>query len=150
MKRHRHTNERRWECRLCNCFQAISLRTLLNHYNKVHGNEPNFQVVCGIENCPATFTKYNSLYKHITRSHKEVYDGNIEDNADAEFNNEDNIDDIDHHFTVESDESSSAEELELEMNIDENQNVDNIDITKSAASFLLKVKERNKIPQYIA
>ncbi|XP_028417997.1 uncharacterized protein LOC114542721 [Dendronephthya gigantea] len=147
MKRHRHTNERRWECRLCNCFQAISLRTLLNHYNKVHGNEPNFQVVCGIENCPATFTKYNSLYKHITRSHKEVYDGNIEDNADAEFNNEDNIDDIDHHFTVESDESSSAEELELEMNIDENQNVDNIDITKSAASFLLKVKERNKIPQ---
>ncbi|XP_028417765.1 uncharacterized protein LOC114542402 [Dendronephthya gigantea] len=59
------------------------------------------------------------------------------------------MDDIDHHFSVDSasDESSSDEELELEMNIDKNQNVDNIDITKSAASFLLKVKERNKIPQ---
>lgn len=130
MKRHRRTNETRWECRLCNCFQAISLRTLLNHYNKVHGNEPNFRVVCGIEKCPAIFAKYNSLYKHIIRSHKEVYDDNIEDNADPEFNHNNDIDDIDdgsdsdiyinNHVTVDSaDEGSSAEELELDM--DENQ-----------------------------
>ena len=120
MKRHHRANGKRWACRSCNCFQAISLRTLLNHY------EPNLRVVCNVDECPAIFTKYNSLYKHITRCHNEVYNDNIEDNANAEFNhnNENDINDMDddsvadtyiNQVSDDSDESSSAEELETHM-----------------------------------
>ena len=72
MKRQRRTNETPWTCTCCNYFQAISLRTLLNHYNKVHGHETNFRVVCNVDDCPAIITKYNSLYKHITRCHEDA------------------------------------------------------------------------------
>ena len=58
-----------WHCALCNSFQALTLRILLRHYNSVHANEPNFQVVCSVEGCPAKFTLYNSFYKHILKKH---------------------------------------------------------------------------------
>ncbi len=85
MKRRHH--EQRWECRICNCFHSLSLRTLLSHYNKVHGNEPNFRVVCNVDDCPAIFTKYNSLYKHVKRCHGDIYNVTMEENPDAEFRN---------------------------------------------------------------
>ena len=75
-------------------------------------------MVCNVDECPAIFTKCNSLYKDITRCHNEVYNDNIEDNADAEFNhnNENDIDDMDDDSVADryinqvSDENSSAEE----------------------------------------
>ena len=46
---------------------------MLRHYNSVHANEPNFQVVCSVDGCPAKFTLYNSFYKHILKKHKQYY-----------------------------------------------------------------------------
>ena len=92
MKRERRTNETPWTCTCCNYFQAISLRTLLNHYNKVHGHETNFRVVCNVDDCPAIFTKYNSLYKHITRCHEDVYNETVKGNSDVD-NTEDKVND---------------------------------------------------------
>lgn len=63
-----------FRCFRCNAYQALTLRRLLNHYFTVHSNETNFRVICGVNNCPAMFTKYNSLYKHVTRQHRETYD----------------------------------------------------------------------------
>ena len=62
-----------FRCSRCNAFQALTLRGLLNHYYTVHSNETNFRVVCGVNDCPAIFTKYNSLYKHVTRQHRDIY-----------------------------------------------------------------------------
>ena len=70
-----------WVCTICNVFQAITLRNLLSHYNRVHGNESNFRVVCNIDECPASFTKFNSFYKHVRRSHQQAYEGSIVDNV---------------------------------------------------------------------
>ena len=78
-------------------------------------------MVCNVDKCLAIFTKYKSLYKHITRCHNEVYNDNIEDNADAKFNhnNENDIDDMDddsvadihvNQVSDDSDESGSAED----------------------------------------
>ena len=66
--------EKGFRCSRCNAFQALTLRGLLNHYFTVHSNETNFHVVCGVNDCPAIFTKYNSLYKHVTRQHRDTYD----------------------------------------------------------------------------
>ena len=66
-----------WHCTLCNSFQALTLRILLRHYNSVHSNEPNFQVACLVQGCPAKFTIYNSLYKHVLKYHKDDYEGEI-------------------------------------------------------------------------
>eukprot|EP00111_Clytia_hemisphaerica_P013852 TCONS_00040766-protein len=62
-----------FKCLKCNRFEALSLRCLLNHYRSTHANESSFNVTCNVDGCPATFSIYNSLYKHITRKHKEVY-----------------------------------------------------------------------------
>jgi hypothetical protein len=62
-----------YECSRCDAFKSLILRTLLNHYHTVHCNEPNFNVICGVGGCPATFTKYNSFYKHVTRKHRDAY-----------------------------------------------------------------------------
>lgn len=61
------------KCTLCNNFQSLLLRQLLNHYRCVHANEISFSVRCNIDGCPATFQIYNSLYKHVTRKHKDEY-----------------------------------------------------------------------------
>ena len=63
-----------FKCLLCKSFQSLSLRLLLNHYRCVHANEPSFTVKCNVNNCPAEFSLYNSLYRHVTRKHKEIYD----------------------------------------------------------------------------
>ena len=43
----------------------------------MHSNEPNFQVACSVQGCPAKFTVYNSLYKHVLKYHKDDYEGKI-------------------------------------------------------------------------
>lgn len=66
-----------FKCLLCSHFQALSLRNLLNHYRTVHSNQSSFFVTCNVDGCPATFTLYNSLHRHVTRKHKDVYQGII-------------------------------------------------------------------------
>ena len=62
-----------YKCSRCDEFQSLILQNLLNHYNVVHCNEPNFNVICGVGGCPATFAKYNSFYKHVVRKHQDSY-----------------------------------------------------------------------------
>ena len=97
MKRRRC--QERWTCNICNCFQAILLRTLLSHYNKVHGNAPNFRVVCNVDHCPAIFMKYISLYKHVIRWHEHFYNATIEETPDDEFRNNGDVNDINDRFS---------------------------------------------------
>ena len=61
-------------CSCCNAFKSLTLRALLNHCFVVHRNEPNFQVACNVDGCPAVFKKYNSFYKHVCKQHRAVYD----------------------------------------------------------------------------
>ena len=110
-----------WVCTICNVFQAITLRNLLSHYNRVHGNESNFRVVCNIDECPASFTKFNSFYKHVRRSHQQAYEGSIVDNVN-EVSEENASQVLDIHVPDTRDsspESSSSEEFEMTMDCNE-------------------------------
>ena len=111
-----------WICSICNVFRAINLRALVSHYNRVHANESNFRVVCNVDECPASFTKFNSFYKHVRRSHLHAYEGAILENS-SELNEENTsqvLDNVSPDDTLDSDpESSSSEELEMTVDYDE-------------------------------
>ncbi|CAB4011233.1 Hypothetical predicted protein [Paramuricea clavata] len=62
-----------FKCSICKTVQSLILRNLLNLINTVHCNEPNFSLICGVGGCPATFTKYNSFYKHVLKKHRQPY-----------------------------------------------------------------------------
>ena len=60
-------------CRSCQSFRCISLRILLQHIHSVHSQDLNFKIKCCINDCPFYFVKYNSLYKHTVKHHKNEY-----------------------------------------------------------------------------
>ena len=70
-----------WKCSLCAAFVAITLRVLMNHYYTVHSNEVNFSVRCGINECPATFKRYHSFYKHIRKKHHHEYESKVKEDV---------------------------------------------------------------------
>ena len=71
-----------WKCFACVTFVALTLRALMNHYYSVHSSNPNFFVRCGVDDCPATFTRYHSFYKHVVRKHNEKYEKRLEEILD--------------------------------------------------------------------
>ena len=46
----------------------------------------NFKVTCGVNGCPATFTKHNSFYKHVLKHHKQLYEGSSYGDINHAFN----------------------------------------------------------------
>lgn len=60
-------------CSICETFQSLTLRSLLNHIHVVHSHLPNFNTKCPVDTCGIIFTRYNSLYKHVTRHHGNTY-----------------------------------------------------------------------------
>lgn len=70
-----------WRCSLCPVFVALTLRVLMNHIYTVHSNKINFFVRCGVNNCPATFQRYHSFYKHVKKKHDKEYEGAKECNS---------------------------------------------------------------------
>lgn len=61
------------------------------HYFSAHSKDLNFFVKCGVNNCPATFRRYHSFYKHVARNHKEEYQTDIGGPGDILRNNHDTI-----------------------------------------------------------
>ncbi|XP_066931778.1 uncharacterized protein [Clytia hemisphaerica] len=113
-----------FRCLLCNYFQALSVRLLLDHYRSVHANQSSFNVKCNVDGCVATFSLYNSLYKHITRKHKEVYhqqpyaiQGRQQPNGEIQLNEEEEAvpDGIEHvQYEVDQHEGDDAIPLAAE------------------------------------
>ena len=62
-----------FNCSRCGLFQCLNLRALLNHIYPVHSQDLNFRIVCCVDGCSISFMKYNSLYKHIIRNHRTLY-----------------------------------------------------------------------------
>ena len=64
--------ERLYRCNICLEFVSDSLQLLITHIGRVHRDEPNFHVVCGIDGCARTFKKFLSLRNHLIRKHNIV------------------------------------------------------------------------------
>lgn len=79
----------------CNCnFQSLKLRILLRHIYHSHSQELNFRTNCPCNDCYAVFNKHNSLYKHVIRNHKELFnEQRQQQQVNIQNNNVDNADD---------------------------------------------------------
>ena len=61
-----------WRCPLCHFFAARALKGVLRHIGAVHAHEANFQVICGVQGCPRSYSNYHSYKKHMYQKHREV------------------------------------------------------------------------------
>ena len=57
-------------CWICYNFAGRTLKGVLRHMRSVHSHESNFHLVCGINSCPRTYTKFPSFKKHLYRHHR--------------------------------------------------------------------------------
>ena len=60
----------RYDCPLCN-FASPTRNQWISHLRSVH-NDDNFNVVCGISDCKATYTKCASFVSHVYQKHREA------------------------------------------------------------------------------
>lgn len=62
-----------WLCGICGDGSG-TLKQCMKHIKRAHfETEPTFTLVCGIEGCPATYTIYESWYRHVSIKHGEYY-----------------------------------------------------------------------------
>ena len=77
-----------YRCSICLEFVAPSIKSLLVHIGRVHGNEENFHVTCGVNSCARTYKKFESLRLHFFRKHDlQTQLQNQDDCAAQEFDN---------------------------------------------------------------
>ena len=113
-------------CSHCHQFSALKMSSVLRHIGRVHSHDPDFRMVCGINDCPRTFRGYYSFRKHLHRSHPDVFKDNIKVSNPVQM--EQNY----HKFEGEAESSV------------ENETVKRL---HSPALFLLKAKEIHRINQ---
>lgn len=61
-----------WKCLFCAGFTALYLSFLLTHLNSMHGDETNFEINCGLDDCDSTFSKTNTFVRHVQNSHRNL------------------------------------------------------------------------------
>ena len=58
-----------FRCSISLEFVSESIQTVVKHIGRIHQNEPNFHVVCGISGRAKTFKKFLSFKNHLIRKH---------------------------------------------------------------------------------
>ena len=128
----------RYRCNVCREFVAESIHLLLTHIGRIHRNEPNFHVVCGLNGCAKTYKNFWSFRNHLIRKHgivtaKEGIGGNRQD-LNQDHNEEDVINEIGVQIEAEGQEDNFDRE---------------IDLSKTNALCILKFKETTRVPQTV-
>lgn len=118
----------RFNCCYC-IFNTVKFETLMKHYRFVHGNNPNFRIVCGINGCAKNYSNVRTYRRHIRLKHELFW---------LEVTNADVINDN----GVEND-----DQLPIEENHAIADDAVDIDVNREVSMFLLKLREIHKIPQ---
>ena len=62
-----------FRCAICLFVCVYSLKELMSHMRSCHGLDYNSHIICGIDNCPASYKKHNSFFKHCKSKHAEYW-----------------------------------------------------------------------------
>ena len=117
-----------FECSICNHYTATTMAAVLKHVGCVHAHEPNFHIICGINECPRTYKNYHSFRKHLTRNHPDCI------SSHQIVTHSQRLDESPHDNSVYFDDNAMVESRESTNN-------------HSAALFILKTKEVLNISQ---
>lgn len=58
---------------MCNSALA-TFASLLNRYQRVHGQDSNFNVVCGVNGCGCTYKNFYGYRSHLQRHHARFWE----------------------------------------------------------------------------
>ncbi len=133
-----------YQCKYCP-YLADSLSKRLDHSKYVHSNQPGFEIICQIDNCPKKYTCVRSLHKHIKRKHTAAAQSLVKRNVSCKGLD---VLQVPHN----------AEGHDFETMSDQDENQDEIlhgatsapvqhDYQEQHATFLLTLKEFNRVPQ---
>lgn len=75
-------------CPMC-YFKYESNDYMLRHVVRYHQLDPRFKVQCNKEGCSATFTKWKSYQRHVSRKHNEILNENYACNDFQDHNEDD-------------------------------------------------------------
>ena len=78
-------------CIICDSFHGGCLRSLLRHINQVHSTNPVFNCICPITGCFRRFRVYDTLYRHIKKDHKDIYNNKVTINNNEPLEINDNV-----------------------------------------------------------
>ena len=121
---------------MCLGFVAGSLRLLLSHMRRSHASDPNFHVLCGLDDCPRTYRRFISFRNHLIRSHN--FKLTDKDNQRSEVLENDPEVEIDNFPCVDEDITEFNEHCIQPQQIKENN-----------ALCLLGFKDRGRVPQTV-
>ncbi len=142
-----------YACKYC-CFRCTQWLFFLRHSFQAHSSVPNFSFSCDVEGCHQTFKKYSSIQSHLNRKHRNCDLENIRNdlehgssvgndfdqnsvNKDHDSDNTDGFDDEGSDDVGDHDEESEA--------VCSSQ--PKVTLEKSAALFLMTLKEKYKLTQ---
>lgn len=63
-----------YTCNMCAGALMVSFALLLNHLQRVHAQDPNFHVACGIDGCGCTYKTFYGYRSHVQRKHRAFYE----------------------------------------------------------------------------
>lgn len=135
------------DCSMCSDFSAPTFQLLLHHINRVHGNSPDFNMVCGIEldgdrrRCETTFTNFHAYKRHIRKKHRlrafdDVTSSEVEDSSETMVVPTATLD------SELNDDAADDENGESTLGTEQN-----CDFDKETAIWILKLKEGRKLTQ---
>ncbi len=119
-----------FECWICSDFTSSSMKSVVRHIGCAHSCDPNFRVLCGINQCRRVYTNFSSFRSHLYRKHKEELQYQTRGVA-AQDSETSAIDLYDEH----------------QQTSDNEEDFDDDKFKKTLALFLLKTKEVHKVSQ---
>lgn len=142
-------------CHMClSIFANLSL--LLNHWLRVHGQDPNLNISCGVGGCGRTYRNFFGFRSHLQRSHNQLWK-----NASAITELGDWLKDVNHEerssdgcdgaATSGDSFNDDEEDGDGEDGNDSHDDEDNEDgaaqLIFSRAAYLLRIKETHNLTQ---
>lgn len=149
------------KCQLCD-MKTSSMKFLLRHLTTIHSNRPDFSFSCELNGCQRTFHNITTYKHHVYARHSKDHTNLhfINNPVNSEADDSDSDSGSDDFGGVNDDNPSSSSNIdEVEETGNGNSSNQTIaitscfivatleDITKAAAAWILKTKERHKIPQ---
>ena len=132
-------------CSCCGEYHSRTLKDLLRHIRLQHADSPTFNIQCGIQNCRRTFVNF-----HTFRNHAYVYHA-VEDQPDQPLRvHDDDPDLLSSSYDLPSGSSGADDSLQGDLESPITFLSDPVStIKRTAAVWILKVRECHQIPQSV-
>lgn len=133
-------------CSCCGEYQAETLTDLLRHIRLNHADTPNFNIECGLHQCRRTFVNFHTFRNHVYSYHSCDESSQHHELEQSQLDLEGSTVST---STSQADDTSDPEFIENQVDDEIGTNNHLPSIQKTAALWILKVRECHRIPQSV-